>query len=173
MSASFWLVSIRFVLLSLVAIGGANSIISIVHAQLVGSGTIDEVTFARLYAVSQFAPGPNVMYVPLVGWTLGGAAGAVIDLCAFVIPPALLAVAVDRILRRRTNTPFVRALRRAFRLLAGVVLSASGAALIVAFTRGSPVVLAVAIVTLLIVLRTNVNVLWCLAGSALVGAFVH
>jgi chromate transporter len=170
---SFAVVTFRFILLSLIAIGGANAVVSIVHAQLVGSGTIDEVTFARLYAVSQFAPGPNVLYVPLVGWTLAGAAGAAVDLCAFIVPPAILAVSVDRILRRRGDVPFVRSVRRASRLLAGAVLSASGFTLIAALTHGSAVAVAVSAAAFAVALGTNVNVLWCLAGAAVVGAIVR
>jgi Chromate transporter len=31
--------------------------------------------FAALYALAQVAPGPNVMYIPLIGWQVAGWAG--------------------------------------------------------------------------------------------------
>lgn len=173
MNGSFGFFVLRVALDSLVAVGGANSVAPLVRAQAVGSGLIDDRTFARLYAVSQFAPGPNILYVPLAGWTVAGIPGALVALYAFLVPSAILAICVDRFLRAHRDAPVLVPLRRVFRVLAGAFLTASGISLIVTFTRGAPLAVAVAVAAAAIVLGTRVNVLWCLAGAAVVGAFAR
>lgn len=155
--------------LSLFAVGGASATVPAIRAYVVGAGLVDAPTFARIFAWGQIAPGPNILYVPLVGYVLGGVAGALITLVAFVTPPALLSVSVDRFFRRRAHAPAIAVLRRAFRPIAGGVLLGSGLLLIATFSHGRPLPVAVAAATIAVVLAANVGVLWCLGGAAVVG----
>lgn len=65
-----------FATLSLMAIGGANAVLPDMHRHAVEVQawmTSDE--FAGLVALSQAAPGPNVLIVALIGWKAYGLPG--------------------------------------------------------------------------------------------------
>ena len=60
----------RFALVSAIAFGGATAVLPEMHRFLVEQNHwIDDTTFAALFAISQASPGPNVVFVALVGWT--------------------------------------------------------------------------------------------------------
>ncbi len=62
--------------LSLVAVGGANATVpEIKHIVVDQHHWMADTSFSYLFAISQAAPGPNVLLVSLVGWRLAGIAG--------------------------------------------------------------------------------------------------
>src|SRR3546814_18385289 len=67
---------VQLVLLSLVAIGGVNTVLPELPRLIVTEGGwMSGAEFTALSALAQSAPGPNVMFVPLLGWQpddLGG-----------------------------------------------------------------------------------------------------
>jgi chromate transporter len=70
--------AVQFAIMSLLALGGANAVVPEIHRQAVEfRGWMTERQFADMFAISQAAPGPNVMIVTLVGFHVAGLPGAI------------------------------------------------------------------------------------------------
>ena len=162
--------AVGFGLLSFVAIGGANTLLGTVHANAVARGWVDDATFTQIVALAQVAPGPNFMFIPLLGWSAAGAAGAAVALVAFTFPPSVLAVAVARAMRRHGERPIVAAFRAALRPIAAGVLAGAGLVIAIAFARTRLVDIVVVILVAILAARARINVLWWIAGAAALGA---
>ena len=76
--------------LSLLAFGGANSILPDLQRQIVGEGWMSAHEFAALFALAQAAPGPNMMVVSLIGWRVAGLSGALVSTLAIAGPTSVL-----------------------------------------------------------------------------------
>src|SRR5262249_49442229 len=84
-----------FALLSLCSFGGANAILPEIHRHIVEHHHwLTDTEFAHLFAVSQAAPGPNVLFVTLLGWRVAGVVGALLATLAMFIPAAVLTFAI-------------------------------------------------------------------------------
>ena len=63
--------------MSLFAVGGANAAIPEMHRIAVDvHHWMTDRQFADIYAISQLSPGPNVLIVTLIGYSVAGIAGA-------------------------------------------------------------------------------------------------
>ncbi|MFZ2329687.1 MAG: chromate transporter, partial [Rhodoferax sp.] len=76
-SSADWLaLLVHFLSLSLLAIGGAITTAPEMHSYLVGEkGWITDGQFTSSIALAQAAPGPNVLFIALLGWNVGMNAG--------------------------------------------------------------------------------------------------
>jgi chromate transporter len=89
--------AVQFAVMSLLALGGANAVIPEIHRQAVDlRGWMTERQFADVFAISQAAPGPNVMIVTLVGYHVAGLWGAIVTTLAMCGPTAVLAAYLSR-----------------------------------------------------------------------------
>jgi chromate transporter len=89
-----------FGLMSLFAVGGANAAIPEMHRIAVDvQHWLTDKQFADVFAISQLSPGPNVLIVTLIGYTVAGFAGAFAATVAMCLPTAVLAYGVSRLLR--------------------------------------------------------------------------
>ena len=87
--------------MSLFAVGGANSAIPEMHRVAVDVHRwMTDKQFADVFAISQLSPGPNVLIVTLIGYTVAGVTGALVATLAMCGPTAILAWYVSRLLRR-------------------------------------------------------------------------
>jgi chromate transporter len=78
--------------MSLLALGGANAVVPEMHRQAVElQGWMSDRAFTDMFAMSQVAPGPNVMLVTLIGYHVAGVAGALVTTFAMCGPTAVLA----------------------------------------------------------------------------------
>ena len=94
-----------FALLSLVSIGGANAVLPEIRRQIVDvQGWMNDAAFANLFAISNAAPGPNIILVSLIGWQLAGLAGLLVATLAIMIPSCSLAFFVGRAVNRWSET---------------------------------------------------------------------
>jgi len=83
---------------SLMAIGGIYVVLGELHRVVVVShGWLTPADFTGLFALAQAAPGPNMMFVTLIGWRMGGVPGAVAATLAFVGPASILAMMVAQL----------------------------------------------------------------------------
>jgi chromate transporter len=160
---------LHFAMLSLMSVGGINTVLPDVQRYVVEvNHWLTAKQFADSYALGQAAPGPNMMYVTLVGWLAGGWAGALITTVAMLVPTALLTLAVVRLDARAPDAPLGLAIRRGLApITLGLILS-SGWILVVSVNhdwRGY----ALTAVTALFVLRTRLNPLWLIAAGAVAG----
>jgi chromate transporter len=93
--------ALRFALLSLFAIGGANAAIPEMHRLAVDvQHWMSDRQFADMYGISQLSPGPNVIIVTLIGYHVAGLAGALVATAAMTGPTCLFAFWIARIWER-------------------------------------------------------------------------
>jgi chromate transporter len=80
-----------FVPLSLVSIGGGPSVFAeMQHQAVTVQRFMSEREFADLFAISRAAPGPGVLLTTLIGWKAAGWVGALVASLAFFVPSSLL-----------------------------------------------------------------------------------
>src|SRR5690606_42155898 len=81
---------LRFLTLSLLSIGGAMSTAPEMHRYLVVErGWMSDADFTTSVALAQAAPGPNVLFVPVLGFPAPGLAGATAALLGILLPSTL------------------------------------------------------------------------------------
>lgn len=162
--ALFW----QFTLLSLLAVGGLNSVIPDMQRYVVEEGWLTARQFGEVYALSQATPGPNVMVVTMLGAIIAGWSGAVAVTIALFLPGAILTSAMIHLNTRNPDTIFALAIRRGLSpVTIGLTLSTAWVMLTTVSSEWSAVVMA--FVTALVVLRTRLNPLWLIGAGALVG----
>ena len=105
-------VTLLFARLSLLAIGGGNAAVPEMHREIVERhGWLTDATFAEAWALSAAAPGPNVLVVVVLGWSLAGFPGLLGALVGFLGPAGLLAWVAAGVALRAHAHPFMAALR--------------------------------------------------------------
>lgn len=169
MTATLWHLARTFVLVSLVAIGGANAVIPEIHRQVVtANGWMTDATFANLFAIAQAAPGPNVLVVSLIGWYVAGFAGLGVATLAMILPSSVLAFAIGRLLTRLAETRVVRGIKEGMVPIAMGLMLAGG---VVMARAADHQLLAAAMTasTALFVLFSRRNPLWALLAGAALG----
>ena len=158
-----------FLMLSFLAIGGAPSVLPEMHRYVVEiHGWMTSTQFAELYTLAQVAPGPNVMYIPLVGWQVGGLAGAIATTVPMMVPSVTLTLLVAHLYARHPKAALGFAIRRGLTPITIGLIFASGWILMIAVNddwRGYVLTAA----TVVLVLRTSLNPLWLLGGGAVAG----
>ena len=161
--------AVQFSIMSLLALGGANAVVPEMHRQAVElSGWMNEREFTDMFAISQAAPGPNVMLVTLIGYHVAGIAGAIVTTLAMCGPTAVLAHFLGKIWDRFRDEPWRVAVQ------AGVVpisVGLVGASAIV-LTRAADhswVAAAITLVTAAVAYGTRWNPLWLIGVAGLAG----
>lgn len=151
--------------LSLIAVGGANAIVPEVHRQTVEMlAWMNDATFARLFAIAQTAPGPNVMLASIIGWHVAGLSGLLVATVAILLPSSLLAFAASRGLRRYAERSSVKIVTVALVPIALGLMLASGTVAAQAADAGL-LGLAITATTLLATYYTKLNPLLPMAAG--------
>lgn len=87
-----------FGLLSLLSIGGSNSVVPEMSRHAVDQEHwLTSSAFSDVFAISQAAPGPSNLIVALIGYKVAGVAGAVAAQVAMMLPAGLVMLLVARI----------------------------------------------------------------------------
>jgi chromate transporter len=156
--------------LSLMAIGGGVIMVAPdVQRFVVDShGWITAEQFSAAYAIAQAAPGPNLLYVTLVGWEVAGWAGALASTIAVVAPPTLLTLGLMHASSKRTPGRFARAVGRGLAPLSVGLLFAAGWILLRGVATDWRAV-AVTVLAAAVVLGTKINPVWVIAAGAAAG----
>jgi chromate transporter len=116
-----------FGLMSLFAVGGANSAIPEMHRVAVDvQHWMTDKQFADAFAISQMSPGPNVLIVTLIGYAVAGVAGALVATLAMCAPTAILAYYVSRFLARSSHSRWPAIIQAALVPLSIGLMAASG-----------------------------------------------
>ena len=122
-----------------------------------------------LFRSAQAAPGPNILFVAVMGWHVAGAAGVLATMAGIMGPSSLVALAVGRYGQRRADSLALRAFTAGLApLTLGLLLSTGW--VLTAPTRHQPVAVALVLATVALQLRSNTSPMWLIAGGALVGA---
>jgi chromate transporter len=158
----------HFLLLSFVAIGGAIVIAPEMHRLMVTqTGMLTDAQFSASIAIAQAAPGPNVLFVAVMGYQAAGLAGAAATLIGIMLPSSLLAFAASRWSQSRQEWRAIRAFKAGMAPLTIALLVATGW-ILAANTPGWTHLL-LTIGAAIAVWRTPIHLLLLIAIGALVG----
>ena len=165
---------LRFLVLSLLSIGGAMSTAPEMHRYLVVErGWLGEADFTTAIALAQAAPGPNVLFVPVLGFQVAGIPGAVAALVGILLPSTLLSLGVSRWGATRRDTPLVRAFTAGLAPVTVGLVFATGWLLALPFV-GDPAhragALALIGLTAAATLKTKLAPIWMILVGAAAGA---
>jgi len=164
----------HFMLLSLLAVGGAITTASDMHRYVVAEhGWISDAQFTSSIAIAQAAPGPNVLFVAVIGWNVAGLPGLIATLAGTLMPSTLLVLAVSRWAAQRRESLGVRAFATGMAPLTLGLLLATGWVLAEPFVRAPDQrlgALALIAVTAVTMLKTKTSPIWLVALGAVVGA---
>ena len=189
LTAVDWLALLtHFLSLSLLAVGGAITTAPDMHRYLVDERHwLSEGQFTSSVALAQAAPGPNVLFVALLGWNVGMNAGGgmgsgvaawayallgvSIAMIGIMLPSTTLTFAAARWGHQNRELRAVRAFKQGMAPIVIALLIATG--WILASSHGSPLqhwpLWLLAGLCALLVWRTRLHLLWLLGAGALLG----
>ena len=176
-----------YISISLLAVGGAIATAPDMHRFLVErQGWLTDLQFNASIAIAQAAPGPNVLFIALLGWNVGinaggagpagwasGALGVVLSMVGIMLPSTTLTWLATRWGHRNRNRRGVRAFKQGMAPIVVGLLIATGWVLASGNHGGDVPAWHVWLVTAaatLIVWRTRIHLLWLLAAGATLGA---
>lgn len=178
---SDWLaLFLHFASLSLLAVGGGITTSADMHRYLVDrQGWLTDTQFNASIALAQAAPGPNILFVALIGWNLGlntgstwaGLLGVMLSLVGIMGPSSVLTFATARWIYQNRDRRGVRAFKLGFAPIVVALLMATGWVLTTASAPSLqhwPAWLLSAAAAL-VVWRTRLHLLWLLSAGALLG----
>lgn len=190
LSAADWLaLFVHFMSLSLLAIGGAITTAPDMHRYLVEEQHwITDGQFGSSVALAQAAPGPNVLFVALLGWNVGinaaagmgagastwgyGLLGVFLTMVGIMLPSTTLTFAAARWGHKNRELLAVRAFKQGMSPVVIALLMATG--WILAGGQGEPSaqwrLWLLTAVSALVVWRTRMHLLWILGVGGLLGA---
>jgi chromate transporter len=161
---------LHFGMLSLLAIGGAITTAPDMQRYVVEEkGWLSDALFTSSVAIAQAAPGPNVLFVAVVGWNVAGLSGVAATLAGSLLPSTTLALAATRYGQQRRDSRFVRAFTAGLAPLTLGLLLATGWILTQPVRHSLGAMLLVP-VTVVLMLKTSISPVWLVAAGALVGA---
>lgn len=160
----------HFLVLSLLAVGGAITTAPDMQRYLVREqGWLSDSDFTASVALAQAAPGPNVLFVAVLGWNVAGPIGAAVTLAGIMLPSTTLALWATRWGARRRETLAVRAFSAGLAPLTIALLLATGWVLTDP-ARGEPRLMALVALTVVVMLRWRVSPLWLVTAGMTAGA---
>ena len=170
----------HFVSLSLLAIGGAITTAPDMHRYLVDQQHwLTDAQFNASIAIAQAAPGPNVLFIALMGWNVGLNAGGMLSgllgvftaMLGILIPSTTLTYLTAQWGHRNRELRAVRAFKQGMAPIVVALLIATGWILATANasdSRGWPLWLLTG-ATAIVVWRSKVHMLWLLTTGAALG----
>lgn len=186
----WWHLLEHFLTLSLLAVGGAITTAPDMHRYLVvEQHWLTDSQFTASIALAQAAPGPNVLFIALLGWNVGinsagglaagsaawgwGFLGAFITMFGILLPSTTLTFAAARWGHKNRERLSVRAFKTGMAPIVIALLASTG--WILSAAHGSAAQswrlwLITAVVTVL-VWRTRIHLLWLLAVGGVLGWF--
>lgn len=173
----------HFLVLSLLSIGGVITTLPDMQRFLVhDQHWMTAAQFASSVALGQVAPGPNVLFVALMGWNIGlntgslwsALFGALVAMGGIMLPSATLTYMAASWGHRNRELRAVRAFKQGMAPIVIALLIATGWILIEnrGDSRYDAPLWALVLVSTLLAWRSKVPILLLLAGGAVFGWFV-
>ena len=171
---------LHYLMLSLLSVGGAVSTLPDMHRYLVDQQHwLSEAQFNASVAIAQAAPGPNVLFVALMGWHVGlnngsmwaGLFGTLVTMSGILLPSATLTFLTARWGHANRELKIVRSFKLGMApIVIGLLLSTG---FIMANSHNQPhfnlPLCLLAALCALVVWRTRTHLLWLLALGAVLG----
>ena len=188
-AADWWSMFQHFASLSLLAVGGAITTAPDMHRYLVDqTHWLSETQFTSSIALAQAAPGPNILFVALMGWNVGlnaaaglgggwisggmGMVGVTIALLGIMLPSSILTYTATRWAHQHREMRAIRAFKAGMAPIVIALLLAT--AWLLTLTHDQPAqdwpLYVLTVLTTLIVWRTRVHMLWLIGAGGLLGA---
>lgn len=169
MSGALAQLAIDFSLLSLITVGGVVTVLPEMHRNVVEvHAWMSNAEFARLFALAQASPGPNILVVSLIGWKVAGLAGAAVATAAVCAPSSVLTYGVSRIWQRFRGARWRETVEEGL-VPVTVGLMLAGGYLITRAADQTAMGFVITGVTAAAVLATRIHPLWLLAAGGLIG----
>ena len=190
MTSADWLaLFVHFLSLSLLSIGGAITTAPDMHRYLVDERHwLSDAQFTGSIALAQAAPGPNLLFIALLGWTVGvnaaggtaagsaawgtGLLGVLLAMVGILLPSTTLTFTAARWGHRNREVRAVRAFKQGMAPIVVALLGATG--WLLASAQGASVahwqLALLTFATALIVWKTRIHMLWLLGIGAVAGA---
>ncbi|CAG4903868.1 chromate transporter [Paraburkholderia gardini] len=162
-----------FAPLSIVTIGGGQSIIADLQRQVVDvHHWMTHAQFVSDFAIARLAPGPGSLLATLIGWQVGGLSGAVVATLALFGPTAFMMYGVAHLWTKHRGARWQNALQSGLRpVAAGLILAA--VYVLVKELDGGWIAQVTALVATVIVMTTRINALILIAGAATLFVLLH
>jgi chromate transporter len=162
----FW----RFILVGMLAFGGGQAALPLVERIAVAeTGWVSPQDFATATAFGYVTPGPVLITGTFIGYQAAGIAGALAATAGAFLVPWALAAAAAQALQRLVQHPWLGGFGR------GAGPAVVGLLAVTAFSLGRSALVAwpyavVAIVALILALKTRVHPILIVLGGAIAGA---
>ena len=171
----------HYLLLSAMSFGGAISMTPEMHRFLVEQqGWLTQAQFNDAVAIAQAAPGPNVLFVALMGWKVGMNTGSLLaawlgvltTMTGILLPSTVFTYQVAQWGHRNRDLLAVRAFKQGMAPVVIALLLATSwiLATSAAGPRANWPLWLLAIGSCLVIWRTRIHLLWVLGLGALLGA---
>jgi chromate transporter len=172
----------RYLFLSLLSIGGGITTVPDMHRYLVEQNRwLSDSQFTASISLAQAAPGPNILFVALMGWNVGvntgslaaGLLGVLVTMTGILLPSTILTYMAAQWGYRNRELRAVRAFKQGMApMVVGLILSTAW--ILAGATREAatywPLWL-VSAVSIVIMYKTRIHLLWLLGAGALLGWF--
>jgi chromate transporter len=162
----------HFLSLSVFATGGAMALASDMHRYVVDEHAyITHTQFVNSIALAQAAPGPNILFITVMGWQIAGLPGALATTLGLSLPALVFPFVVSRLGRMAQFERLLKAMQRGLGPVA-IGLMASTCLLLV---RGAPGVwkgAAMIAASTLLLAATRVPPVLLILVAGVAGAFV-
>lgn len=173
---------LHFMTMSLMAVGGAITTAPEMHRYTVAQNQwLTDAQFNASVALAQAAPGPNVIFIAVLGWQIGmntgmgygaGALGVLCTMVGIMLPSTTLTFTATRWIAANKTRLDVQAFKAGLAPVVIALLMATSFLLVAAY--GSPAehpgTWVLAATSLLLAWKTRLHILWMLGAGALAGA---
>jgi len=164
----------HFLTLSLLSVGGAITTAPDMHRYLVTQQHwLNDAQFTSSIALAQAAPGPNVLFVAVLGWNVAGPLGAFATMLGILLPSTVLSLWATRWGSQRRETRGVRAFKAGLTPLTLGLLVSTGWVLAAPYLAnpehrwGAALLIVISVV---VMMRTKLSPMWLVGLGALAGA---
>ena len=166
----------HFLLLSMLSVGGAIATVPDMHRYMVvDQHWLTDAQFTASVAIAQAAPGPNVLFVAVLGWNVAGLLGALTTMAGILLPSTALSLWATRWGTQRRETRAVRAFTSGLMPLTVGLLLSTGWVLAEPYLRNPASrwgALGLVTVTVAVMMRTRLSPMWLVAlgmGAGVLG----
>lgn len=183
MDTGDWLVLFaHHLFLSLLAVGGTFTTAPEMHRfMVVERGWLTDPQFSASIAIAQAAPGPNVLFIALVGWNIGlnaggvgtGLLGMALTMTGILLPSSVLAYLTARWTHANRDRLGVRAFKQGMAPIVVALVIATGwiLATVGGYDWHNWPAWLLALASALLLWLTRIHLLWLLGMGGVIGWF--
>jgi chromate transporter len=190
LSPQDWLdLFVHFSILSLLGVGGAITTAPEMHRYLVNEKNwLTDASFSSSIALAQSAPGPNVLFVALMGWNVGlnaggglsagpsawwlGLWGVLVTMVGIMLPSSILTYQATQWAHKNRNLRSVRAFKTGMSPIVVGLLVSTGWLLSAAHRDIAQdwILWLVTAVAAVLMMKTSIHLLWLIGMGGALGA---